>query len=247
MIDILRKIGLGRQPARPRRRPDEIYAEVLQGALAKTAHLRFAIVGANDGRINDPSFGFIRAHADQTSVLAVEPQSDLHPILRENYGFHPRFTAVQAAVGEGASLSLYKVRKDYWQAFSPQYAEGWPPYRAPTGITSSDRRHVEEWVTKWSTLDPDEVIEEFEVDCAPLASILATSGFGSKVDVLQIDAEGKDDVVAFACGIPELKPSIILFENRALPKDRASSLERYFKKNGYGMQRVGGNTLATRR
>ena len=246
LIGLLGKFGFGRRKQTRRRALEAVYPEALERLLAKKGRLSFVIVGANDGRINDPSFGFIRDHADRARVLAIEPQADLHPLLRENYGFLPDFTAVQAAVGEGDGLRLYKVRKEFWGAFAPSYATGWPAYRAPTGITSSDRRHVEEWVRKWSTLDPDDVIEPFTVDCAPLAAILERSAFGTTVDVLQIDAEGLDDAVAYACGIPDLRPAIVLFEIRSLPEARAAALTSFLSSHGYRLRRLGGNMLAER-
>ena len=101
------------------------------------------IVGANDGKFGDPIFPLIESHlAKETDVLLFEPQPSLIPVLSGNYAFHPAHHIINAAVGPDSELVLHAVRQEAWSSLSPGYARNWPVYRAPTGITSSERQRV---------------------------------------------------------------------------------------------------------
>lgn len=227
--------------------PASAYFFSLCSALAKGGSLRIVVIGANDGRINDPVYAFARANTGSTELYLVEPQKSLLPYLRENYGFHPRATVLNCAVGPAGSITLYSVDEAAWPRLRVPYARGWPQYRAPTGVTSGVRDHVRRWLRKYGPngADVDSMIAEQAVECAPLPDLLARGGRDvDSIDVLQVDTEGMDDIVIYNCGIDELKPCIIHFEAENLREDRLASLTDFLQRRGYVLGACGRDILA---
>lgn len=203
--------------------------------IGERGHLNIAQVGANDGKINDPIHDFIFRHMDRTNVIFAEPQSYLVEELEKNYEFHALKYIFNGAIGRSPELLLYRVRKDFWVDFEVPYANGWPVYRAPTGITSANYDHVLSWVKRYyrGHSAPEDTIEKFCVECITLQRLLETADLFSRPDLLQVDAEGWDDEVIYASNIEKLKPRVINFEFGNLPEDRAAELVSYLEKNGY--------------
>ena len=125
------------------------YFFTLSAALATHGSLRIAVVGANDGRINDPIFSFANKFKASTELFLIEPQKALLPHLRTNYGFHPRAKFMNQAIGPVGTITLYSVDEAVWPHLRAPYAENWPAYRAPTGVTSGERAHVIRWLREF--------------------------------------------------------------------------------------------------
>ncbi len=211
--------------------------------------LRICIVGANDGKFGDPIFRLIKSRlASETDILLFEPQPYIIPYLSENYAFHPSHHIVNAAIGPGSDLVLHAVRKEAWERFSPAYAENWPVYRAPTGVTSTERRQVLEWVKKQNPdeRDPDALVAELRVPCSTLVHALERLGRPMEIDVLQVDAEGFDDEVIYACDINRTRPAVIYFEDNHLPVHRRRRLREHLEP-AYHLLPVRRDVLAIRR
>jgi FkbM family methyltransferase len=225
----------------------DIYQSSLKSLISKRGTISVVIIGANDGKINDPFYAIARKFPKRTSVILVEPQQSLHPFLRQNYAFHPRHKVVSGAVGSEATLTLFAVKPHYWAAIRPAYATGWPEYRAATGVTSSDRDQVAQWVARFGDgLSPDDAIEQLSVKCWTLPALLKEAGARPEVDVIQIDAEGTDDFVLYSCAIEETQPSVILMETKTIPPDRKHRLDKYLQQQGFRLRARGGDTLAVR-
>ena len=90
------------------------YEASLRELLESQDHLHIVQVGANDGLLNDPLNEFVQGARDRTTLLLIEPQEHLIPILRENYSFHPSKVIVQGALGPPGELTLYAVSRRYW-------------------------------------------------------------------------------------------------------------------------------------
>ena len=76
------------------------YHTAVLALLAAKGHLNMVVVGANDGRINDPIYDLIRLVVkDRVSLTLIEPNRHLHPVLRENYSFLPTVTILGTAIG----------------------------------------------------------------------------------------------------------------------------------------------------
>lgn len=216
--------------------------------VAATGRLGVVQVGANDGAINDPVYGILMEYRDHSEVLLIEPQAALLPYLRANYASHPRHEVIQSAVGSEGLLRMYGVSESVWADLDVAYAKDWPVYRAPTGVTSADRRHVENWLSHywpyWGMRPAP--ISEFEVPCRPLSALLAASQFNGPVDLLQVDAEGHDDTVLYASDLAGTQPLIIHYEDVNLGPERASRLSDHLRGLGYEELRIGDNVLAIR-
>lgn len=202
------------------------YAAAVRALAAVRRPLRIVVVGANDGRLNDPVYPVLHGGlSDATAVLLIEPQAGLHPVLRENYAFHPAAQVVQAAVGPAGTLVLHGVDPALWPHLAVPYATGWPDWRAPTGIVSGRRDTVVDWIAAHAPAGTDvaAAVQCLDVPCLPLGDVLAQAGWPATIDVLQIDAEGCEADVIAACDLAVTHPAVIWVETCNLaPDDRAA-------------------------
>ena len=226
------------------------YESAVMGLLCASQHLRIVVVGANDGKHNDPIYtvvrDFISAH---TQMILIEPQTRLHGYIAEHYAFHNDVHILGCAIGggeEAGTLELHALRPEYWSRAQPDYAKDWPVYRAPTGITSTDRNNVVTWANKHvkRLKDPDAAVESFEVPCRSLLSALFEVGLDTSIDVLQVDAEGFDDIVIYNSDIAQTRPRIVYFEGKTLTAERLAKLKVYLADHGYISLPIGGDVLA---
>lgn len=196
-------------------------------------------IGANDGRINDPIFDVVMRHRATTRILLIEPQPELLPHLRENYRLHPNAVIWNGAIGPNDSLSLFRVKPDYYDVFIKRYLLDSPSYRVPSGFTSSVRDHVIRHTA--GNIPPgvelSDAIEEIVVPCTTLDGLLKQLKIEERVDVIQIDTEGMDDVVLYACNLSKLMPSLINFEHAHIPDERLKALSQYLSKLDYKLYR----------
>lgn len=234
------------------RRPKGTRYESLHSAarciLSLKGSLRIVQIGVNDGKLNDPIYPIVRRYPSQTSILLIEPLCFVIPILKENYAFHPDFIVHEAAIGPAGLMTLYRVGEEFWSYIDAPYAQRWPVYRAPTGVTSALRSHVEEWVGKFLKPDApiDDPIEEIAVRSSPLEDVLNFHRWPTEIDILQIDTEGLDDVVIYNSSIEKTKPVLIHFEVKHLSDNALNSLECFLVKNGYELHNCGDDSIATR-
>lgn len=219
------------------------YHAVLEALIRVIDRLNIVIVGANDGRINDPIYEFVMKMADRTNMLLIEPNKSVLPYLQENYSSHPSYQIANNAIGEEGILTLYAIKKDCWTQFQPAYAKGWPLYRAATGITSSVKSHLEKALIR-ENLNPDDSIEVFNIPAKGLNTLLAELERSPTIDVLQIDAEGCDDLVIYASDIENTQPRLIYFESQSIPKERMEFLLKYLSGHCYKTYRIGGDSLS---
>lgn len=220
--------------------------KMLQQLLSTRDTLSIVQVGANDGLLNDPINPFVRRHPGRTRLLLIEPQASVLPMLKETYADHPSATIVQCAIGTPGVSTLWTVDQAFWKDCQPGYAGNWPAYRAPTGLTSENRSHVESWAEQHYTGDraSTEVITSFTMQSRPLIEVLESSGFGFGVDLLQVDTEGSDDVVIMNSSIDQLLPTLINFEQAHLPQSRLAALTEHLKAIGYEIHDNGYDALA---
>lgn len=212
------------------------YHAAVLALLSSREKLHIVVVGANDGKYNDPIFDLIKTRlAERTSLTLFEPQSKLIPFLEQNYAFHPDLIAQNIAIGPSDALVLHAISEKYWEKMQPAYATGWPVYRAPTGVTSSDRAAVAAWAAGFleDSAEFDQVIERIEVSSSHLIPALLSVRRPARVDILQIDAEGFDDQVIYSCDIKNTQPSVIYFESKSLKESRKADLTKFFVETGY--------------
>ncbi|HEY7906481.1 MAG TPA: FkbM family methyltransferase [Wenzhouxiangella sp.] len=221
------------------------YHRALAALLHKKGQLRIAVVGANDGKINDPVYGFVQQHPDQTEMILVEPQVDLLAPLAANYAHHPEAHIIHGAVGPQSVIKLYTVDPTIWSKTQPFYAKAWPAYRAPSGIVSSERDRVLAWIGGY-VKRPETHVVETEVEARPLTDWLSAKGLPETIDVLQVDTEGVDDQVIYHSALEITQPAVIYFESKNLSTQKLNDLRAHLSNLGYQMRRILGNTLAVR-
>ncbi len=218
----------------------------MKDLLAAKGQINVVQIGANDGRTNDPIFRFVNKHKECVSVILIEPQKDLLPILRENYKAHPNAFFINGAIGDPGEAKLYSIDAKVWGELEVPYAKDWPIYRAPTGVTSLSKEHVRTWlemVAKNFSGPIDGMIVERRIQVQTLEALLSESKINGDVDVLQIDTEGHDDIVLYNSLSDNISPPIINFEYVHLKDDRASRCLSWLEGRGYQCSSVGDDML----
>jgi FkbM family methyltransferase len=216
---LVRKL-MAMTPFEIRRRLPVITLEPLDLVLAcyhaRGERITILQVGACDGTNLDPIHdlvikGFTRA-------ILLEPNPFAFARLEKTYAGVPNVTLVQAAIGErDGEANLYRVKKtdklDSEVDWSLQFA-------------SFYRAHLERLGIK------PEAIERITVPCRSLSSLVTELGL-TKVDFLQIDAEGFDAAVARMALKMPVRPDLINFEHYHLRIQDRQPLFDLLKANGY--------------
>lgn len=227
----------------------DLYKASILALAASRDNLSVAIIGANDGKYGDP---FYQVAADnlghKLSLLLVEPQSALIPLLEINYAFVPDKHIFVGAVGLEGHANIYTVKKNYWNRLRVPYGRHWPVHRAPSGIASMNRKHVEDWLKKHlpPPATPSDAIDETVVEVRDLRNILERHSMRLHLDLLQVDVEGFDDEVLYSCNLEQTQPSIIHFEQVHLSAQRRVALSSYLVSLGYQLFDLGKDALAIR-
>lgn len=219
------------------------YQIALMTLIGIKRRLNLVVVGANDGKNNDPIYEFAMSRSDVTKILLIEPNTLLTPYLLSNYSSHPSHQVANCAIGEEGMLTLYVIKQDAWDRFRPAYAQGWPAYRAATGLTSAIKSHLEKALAEQS-IDPESAIETLNIPAKKLKTLLDELKWPVPIDVLQIDAEGYDDVVIFNSNLDCTRPTLIHFENHNMPRDKHKSLKKFLSDQHYSVYDLRGDSLA---
>lgn len=198
-------------------------------------------IGANDGITNDPIHKFIKR--DHWKGVLLEPQpkvftTELSKIYQHDKGIHP----ICAAIGsEDGSQKLYKVAfsESRWATGLASFSLDKIELAFKNGVV--EKNCIKEGIqipenpkdrisyNKVSVISPDTLIKKYQI---------------SKIDLLQIDAEGYDLEVIKIFDIAKTKPEAIIFENENLnPKD-LKSCYNMLTENGYRLAKFGRDTLA---
>lgn len=178
----------------------------------------------------------------------MEPQKYLIPYLKKNYAFHSKSAIYNGAIGPIGDLKLYSIKKSVWKELDVNYAKNWPEYRAPTGVTSTSKENVRQWLEKHlkrkSKVEIDNQIIENTVQSIDLSNLLSKMEYEQSIDILQIDAEGYDDEIIYHSNIDKLKPKIINFEANLLSLSKLYNLKIYLENQGYILTYQGYDALA---
>lgn len=204
-------------------------------------------IGANDGRFNDPIYPFVCENLDRTRILLIEPQSTVLPYLKSNYANHPNAVTANNAIGPAGEITLYAIAPDAWADCKVTYADPeWPPYRAPTGITSTNREMVVQWARNYykGRRPSESVVIALPVTSVGLVQVIGATGFTTPVDLIQVDAEGFDDQALYNSDLETYRPTLINFESKSLTSDSLARLAKYLEDLGYELFHTGPDTLA---
>ena len=212
-----------------------------QYSLSKTGNFFVIQIGANDGITNDPIHKFIKR--DGWKGVLLEPQPDvfkneLSKIYHKNKGIHP----ICAAIGrEDGFQKLYKI--------------GFCNMRWATGLASFSLEKIQ-LAFKNGVVEKNCQKLGIAIPASPDAQIgfenvavispetLIKNYSISKIDLLQIDAEGYDLEVIRIFEIPKTNPQAIIFENENLNSEDLNTCYEFLKANDYSLAKFGRDTLA---
>ncbi|UCS94152.1 FkbM family methyltransferase [Echinicola marina] len=198
-------------------------------------------IGANDGITHDPIHKFIKR--DRWAGVLLEPQPDVYrDFLTKIYQKDAKIHPLCAAIGyEDGEQNLYKI--------------GFCNMRWATGLASFNYENVREKFTEGVVEkrcnklgieipeDPDKQIVAEKVSVISPETLIRKYDI-SKIDLLQIDAEGFDLEVIKIFDISKTKPNAIIFENENLPENDLNFCFDLLHQNGYKTQNFGRDTLA---
>ncbi len=191
--------------------------------LAVHGHLSYIQIGANDGILNDPMFGFLKRNSENISGYLLEPIPKVYKSLVSNYKKFQGLEFFNYAIHEtNSSMQLYKVKEEYEKQL-PDFTKG---------IASFDPEH---WIK--TTLVPDSsYIEAINVECVSVCKFLEMNEITS-LDLLIVDTEGYDFEILSSLLETSLRPRIIRFEhgvrNEIMTKSQFSDICASLNLNGY--------------
>lgn len=191
-------------------------------------------IGSNDG-VSGDSLNKLILKNERWKVLFVEPVPQLFQELKKNYGSSNRFKFENSAINEtGASQIFFKIdEKAYVDIpdLSKEYEQ----------IGSFSKAHVH----KLASDKLQKYISEIEVNCLSLDELFKKHKI-TKVDLLQIDAEGYDWQIISQLNLNQFSPIIIVFEHVNLNHQEKEGAINYFSKQ-YHMFSLGINYLCVRK
>jgi len=213
-----------------------LYRNVLKALLSVTDNFNIIQVGANDGKFNDPIYDIVKQNKFSTNIILVEPQSEIMPMLKANYSYHPSVEIYNKAIGKDqSSIELYRIQEEYWDQINPDYAKDWPDYRAATGLTTSNKSQLLDYISKHVSpeLRQESLIERYDVDIVQPQTILRYSDIMKEVHLLQVDSEGMDDEIVYSFIDDEIMPNIINIERTHLTEDERKQYNSKLSHYGY--------------
>ncbi len=155
----------------------------------------FIQIGANDGIFHDAIHSFVTR--ERVRGLVVEPLQDFFDELVKNYQPYPRITPVRAAIHR--SLKSVELHRPHPARLAQLGASA-------KGIGSLDPEHH-----KKAGVPAEAMITE-TVPAMTLAELLEQHQV-TRLDLLQIDAEGYDAEIIKMLDTLPLRPAIIRFEH----------------------------------
>jgi FkbM family methyltransferase len=183
-------------------------------------------VGAFDGSSGDPIYDWMRRFGWRG--ILTEPQPYYFGKLQAAYADCPGVVLRNVAIASRTGKrSLYYVSGD--DPGDPEWVGQLASFSRSTILSHED-----------AVPNLEQRIDSHEVDCLTFEDLL--SGV-TRVDLLQIDAEGYDAEVVRLFDFDRWRPSIVNFEHKHLPRDEHESAMRRLISYGYRIARTGDDTI----
>jgi len=213
-----------------------LYQNVLFGALSVKKPINIFQVGANDGKYNDPIYKFVKENRENTRIILTEPIIKVIPYLKNNYDYHPSSEVYNTAIGSSceSKLKLYGIKEEYWDDINVEYGDNWPDYRVPTGVTTSNRDRMLNWVSNNVEVpNSSRAIEVYDVNVQTPDHVLEQSNLMQEIDLLQVDTEGMDNEIVYSFFDCNIYPNIINIEKKHLTSDEIKEYDRRLRSLDY--------------
>lgn len=173
-------------------------------------------VGAHNGLWrDDPIVPYLKKESNWDFYL-FEPNPEIFPKLKQNFINRPKVRCINAAVAEHTGFTeLYYV------------PEGTSEKKYSSAISSivSDRGRIREFMENWSI---------HKCPCITLDDFVSEQQIKT-IDILQIDAEGYDNRVINSLNLRKIKPLVIHFEERHIPRKELEDCLTHLEENGYSI------------
>lgn len=180
---------------------------VVADELLRNREFTFLQIGAYDGVGDDDLGELIESH--RLRGVLVEPQPAAFAKLKQRYADQPQLTLLQAAIADRpGNRELYCLRN------------------RPSMAASFDRGNL----LKHGI--PDTEIVPMTVPCHTVDTALAFAGL-SRVELIQIDAEGYDYEIIRTINFARIRPAIVRFEYRHMSRRDADECLALLAGHGY--------------
>lgn len=217
----------------PRTVPDRPIAAVLHAFGRANPDASFVQVGAHDGTQLDPLRDQIRSR--RWSGIMVEPVPYVFERLRARYGAHPRITLENVAVADrDGTLPFHHLPEASPHDGTWQWYDALGSFRRDV-LLSHDRQIP----------DIADRVVTTEVPCLTFETLCRRHGVEA-VDVIQIDAEGYDDVILEGIDLDRHRPALVMFERLHLADDAHRRCTDRLTAHGYEWTADPMDTLAVR-
>jgi FkbM family methyltransferase len=186
----------------------------------------FVNIGANDGITNDPIHPFLCEYGWRG--IAVEPLDALFAELVRNYASFPGVVCERAAI-------TTQPRPLYYISPASEYARPWTKQ-----VGTLDPAFLERTIAGMRAHEFDgpvpaaleTAIVRVDVPCLTFDELMAKHR-ATRVDFINIDAEGLDYEIACAIDLARWRPAIVTLETAGLDDRQRGALEARFAAHGY--------------
>lgn len=199
----------------------------LAARLKTTKPYPFALqIGAMDG----VQFDLLNQHLIQQGWqgLLVEPVPDMFAMLQDTYKNQPHIKLANCAISDyDGTLMLRRI--------SPEaVSRGLIPTKSlgmTTSVSSQSILNDPELIKKFPGLEAQH-IQEISVPCITLQNLLNNKQI-THIDLVVIDTEGADWMIAQQLDLESYHPELICIEHTSLSNDDKASCLRHFIIHGY--------------
>lgn len=194
----------------------------------QSSEVIFIQIGANDGVMsNDYLHSFIQK--EQWKGILIEPVPWIFERLKKNYAHIPHLHFENVAISDSRRVADFYVvdpESEYLKEHPELVNQAGGPWGDQKG--SLDRSQVERAASHYSEVK----IVSLPVQCVTLQDIVEKYQL-RRIDLLQIDTEGHDDVILLSIDYTNLAPQMIIFEHSHLSFDRYLHCIAHLQLYGY--------------
>ncbi len=202
---------------------EEDFDKIIKRYSNKNKNLFFIQIGANDGMKFDPTYLYAKKY--RWKGILVEPVDYVFGKLKNNYRGFNGLIFENVAIGEKNGFKkFYMLKKSEGEDIPLWYDE----------IGSFFKENVIKHRDRIKDLDKRLITKKIKV--LTLKSLLERHKV-NRIDFLQIDTEGYDYHILKQIPFDKIKPSMIVFEDRHLPKNQKEYCQRLLIDNGYTIVR----------
>lgn len=203
---------------------------ICQSILYEQDQIYLLQVGAFDGVSNDPVRDLIKKY--NIHAILVEPQKEFFKILVNNYSDFSNVFLENVAISEKNGFhDFYFLKNDDLPQWCSQLA-------------SFSKENILKH-GKFMKMNLEKYLFSEKIECKTIPTLLKDSCF-PRLDILQIDAEGYDNVIIQSFDLNLIAPKIICYEHCHLDKSTRNNLLEYLSKFGYKFCIIDPDTIAIR-